>query len=98
MTNESVSSTKIVASKRKNLWIISSFFGIFCAFLIGVLTYVADSNSPQESLNPAPANSYYNLLVQGFQSGQLNMKMQAPPELATLADPYNPNHSWDTGY
>lgn len=71
-------------------------FGIVCAILIGAVTWAVDSDSPQESLNPNPANSYYNLLVQGFQAGQLNMKMQTPPEFAMLADPYNPAHRWDT--
>ncbi|HEV8073378.1 MAG TPA: hypothetical protein VGP21_04530, partial [Opitutaceae bacterium] len=37
-----------------------------------------------------PADAYYNLLVQGFQSGQLNLKQEAPPGLARLADPYDP--------
>ena len=35
-------------------------------------------------------DSYYNLLVQGFRDGQLNMKREAPPGLARLADPYDP--------
>jgi tetratricopeptide (TPR) repeat protein len=37
-----------------------------------------------------PADAYYNLLVQGFRSGQLNLKQEAPPGLAQLADPYDP--------
>jgi tetratricopeptide (TPR) repeat protein len=37
-----------------------------------------------------PADAYYNLLVQGFRSGQLNLKQEAPPGLANLADPYDP--------
>ena len=53
---------------------------------------------PEESLNSDPANSYYNLLVQGFQSGHLNMKIDTPPEFAKLADPYdNRTHNWNTG-
>lgn len=73
-----------------------AIFSIFCSFLIGVLTWVTDSYSPQ--INPDPADSYYNLLVQGFQSGQLNMKMDTPPEFAKLVDPYSPVHNWDQGY
>lgn len=73
-----------------------AIFSAFCSFLIGVLTWVTDSYSPQ--VNPDSTNSYYNLLVQGFQSGQLNMKMDTPPEFAKLADPYSPMHSWDQGY
>ena len=34
---------------------------------------------------------YYNLLVQGFRAGQLNLKKEVPPGLAALADPYDPS-------
>ena len=77
---------------------IFALFSVFCATLIGVLTWEYDSYAPQDAvLDPDPANSHYNLLVQGFQSGQLNMKLDAPPEFATLADPYNPKHVWYSG-
>ena len=48
--------------------------------------------------------AYYNLLVQGFRVGQLNMKVEAPPGLAQLADPYDPANVnyfrpvWDMSY
>jgi tetratricopeptide (TPR) repeat protein len=32
----------------------------------------------------------YNLLVEGFQQGQLNLNKEAPPGLALLPDPYDP--------
>lgn len=73
-----------------------ALFSILSCFLIGVLTWATDSYCPR--LNPDPSNSDYNLLVQGFQSGQLNMKVNTPPEFAKLADPYSPTHSWDTGF
>jgi tetratricopeptide (TPR) repeat protein len=41
-------------------------------------------------LDSSPEKAYYNLLVQGFRSGQLSLKMEAPPGLAQLADPYDP--------
>jgi hypothetical protein len=34
------------------------------------------------------SDTYYNLLVQGFQSGQLTVQREPPPELVRLADPY----------
>jgi tetratricopeptide (TPR) repeat protein len=37
-----------------------------------------------------PADAYYNQLVQGFRSGQLNLKREVPPGLTKLADPYDP--------
>lgn len=85
-------------SRGESLWRNFAFFSIFSAFIIGIITWATDANSPQESLNPDPANSYYNLLVRGFQSGQLNMKVDTPPELAKLIDPYNPDHIWNSSY
>ncbi len=35
-------------------------------------------------------DSYYNLLVRGFRVGQLNLKTEVPPQIAQLADPYDP--------
>jgi len=56
---------------------------------MGVYAYTAHSGFVvQSSLNPA--DSYYNLLVQGFRAGQLNLKTDVPPGLAQLANPYDP--------
>jgi DNA-binding TFAR19-related protein (PDSD5 family) len=38
-----------------------------------------------------PADSYYNLLVQGFREGHLSVKKAVPTGFARLADPYDPN-------
>lgn len=35
---------------------------------------------------------YYNLLLDGFLDGHLYMKVDVPPELLRLADPYNPKN------
>jgi tetratricopeptide (TPR) repeat protein len=57
--------------------------------VIGV--YVRSANSGViESFGLKAENTYYNLLVQGFRAGQLNLKTEVPPGLAQLADPYNP--------
>lgn len=37
-----------------------------------------------------PARLYYNLLVEGFQSGHLSLQAAVPPGLAALANPYDP--------
>jgi tetratricopeptide (TPR) repeat protein len=37
------------------------------------------------------ADNYYNLLVQGFRAGQLNLTREVPPALARLANPYDPS-------
>ena len=64
-------------------------------FLPGALNRAA-----LELKSPPAEDSYYNLLVQGFRAGQLNMKREAPPGLAQLADPYDPavNAAYIVGY
>jgi tetratricopeptide (TPR) repeat protein len=60
-----------------------------CALVVGVYAYTAHEGAvTQVSLDAA--GSYYNLLVQGFRAGQLNLKKEVPPVLAQLADPYTP--------
>jgi tetratricopeptide (TPR) repeat protein len=43
-----------------------------------------------ESWRRNAADEYYNLLLQGFRVGQLNLKKDVPSGLAQLADPYDP--------
>ena len=64
-------------------------FGLACALVVGIYCW---SSQPgfHEVVNSQAKDSYYNLLVQGFQAGQLNVKREAPPELAGLANPYDP--------
>ena len=40
--------------------------------------------------NPSAKAAHYNLQVDGFLSGQLNLKKEAPPQLAQMANPYDP--------
>ncbi len=61
-----------------------------CASVIAVYIGIArEGAETQPSLNPA--GSYYNLLVQGFRAGQLNLKKEVPARLAEMADPYTPS-------
>lgn len=60
-----------------------------CVLVMGVYVYMAQSGTV-ELQSPNAAETYYNLLVQGFRAGQLNLKKDAPPGLAQLADPYDP--------
>jgi tetratricopeptide (TPR) repeat protein len=60
-----------------------------CVLVLGVYAYAAQSGM-MESLTLKAADTYYNLLVQGFQAGQLSLNKEAPPGLAQLADPYDP--------
>lgn len=60
-----------------------------CALVVGIYAYAAREGAvTQPSLNAA--GSYYNLLVQGFRAGQLNLKKEVPAKLAEMADPYTP--------
>lgn len=60
-----------------------------CALIIFVFVWVANSGMLELWGNGAK-DTYYNLLVQGFLSGQLDINRKAPLELMQLNDPYNP--------
>jgi tetratricopeptide (TPR) repeat protein len=61
-----------------------------CALVVATYTFMARSG-PMELLSPHAANTYYNLLVQGFRARQLSVKKEVPPGLTQLADPYTPS-------
>jgi Flp pilus assembly protein TadD len=63
-----------------------------CALVVGVFGLIACTRD-SELGNRTAADAYYNLLVSGFRSGQLNLKQEAPAGLATLPDPYDPEAS-----
>jgi tetratricopeptide (TPR) repeat protein len=78
-----------IADTMKNAWIS---LATVCALVLGVYAYMAQSPpwEPWESLSPNATNTYYNLLVQGFRAGQLNLKKDVPPGFMKLANPYDP--------
>ncbi len=63
--------------------------GVVCALVVAVFLASAHPGLI-ERLGGGPARSYYNLLVEGFQAGQLSLRKEVPPALARLADPYDP--------
>jgi tetratricopeptide (TPR) repeat protein len=67
----------------------SGILGAVCMLVIGIYACMVQSGV-LESLSLNAADAYYNLLVQGFRAGQLNVKKEVPPGLAQLADPYDP--------
>jgi len=80
---------KVDTRERKSQWMQGGFLASVCALVIGVYAYTARSGYVvSTSLNAG--DEYYNLLVQGFRAGQLNLKKEVPPGLAQLADPYDP--------
>ena len=62
--------------------------GAVCVLVIALYAYMAQSGV-LELLSPNPAESYYNLLVEGFRSGRLSLKKEVPLGLTQLADPYD---------
>ena len=70
----------------KNAW---TSLAAVCVLVIGVYAYMAQSGVLELS-SPNAADTYYNLLVQGFRAGQLSLKKEVPPGFAQLADPYDP--------
>jgi tetratricopeptide (TPR) repeat protein len=92
---------KASAPKGDIQWIYHAVFGVVCALVIGIFTWSAETGF-LELASPHAEDSYYNLLVQGFRAGQLNVKRETPPGLAQLADPYDPavnaSYIWDERY
>jgi len=70
-------------------WMRHVVFGLVCALVIGVFAWSAEPGALKFK-SPRTEDSFYNLLVRGFRAGQLNLKREAPPGLAQLADPYDP--------
>jgi tetratricopeptide (TPR) repeat protein len=60
--------------------------GVVCLAIMGLWVWIVEP----AGLDSHSDKPYYNLLVQGFQAGQLNLKLEAPAKLAHLADPYDP--------
>jgi Flp pilus assembly protein TadD len=73
----------------KTQWTHPAVLAAACALIIGVFGWSTESGLLESACSRAE-ESYYNLLVQGFRAGQLNLKREAPPGLAHLADPYDP--------
>jgi len=82
-------------------WMYHAIFAMVCALVIGIFAWSAKPGF-LELARPRAEDTYYNLLVQGFRAGQLNVKREAPPGLTQLADPYDPavnaSHIWDARY
>ena len=92
---------KVSAPEVNNQWPGRAVFGMVCALVIGIFAWSAESGF-LESASPSAKDTYYNLLVQGFRAGQLNVNREAAPGLTRLADPYDPaantSYVWDTRY
>ncbi len=88
MVGETSDIREATASEGKSRWAHWAVFGAVCVLIIGFFAWSAKSGLT-ELLSSQRAGSYYNLLVQGFRAGQLNLKQEVPPGLAQLANPYD---------
>ena len=76
-------------TERRTRWARWSLLAAVYALVVVVLAWETRSGM-WEGASSNAADSYYNLLVQGFRAGQLNLKREVPPGFARLADPYDP--------
>jgi hypothetical protein len=65
-----------------------------CAAIIAGYFWCAYPAVPQYGLFD-PSQQHFNQLVAGFRSGQLSLKQSPAPEMARLADPYDPAQNGD---
>jgi hypothetical protein len=65
--------------------------GAVCVLVLGFYAWTARPKARQMYGISDPAEAYYNQLVQGFRSSQLNLKRDVPLGLTKLADPYDPS-------
>src|SRR5580698_8066559 len=62
---------------------------VICAGIVASYAWMARPAIPQYGLLE-PGQQHFNQLVAGFRSGHLSLAQAPPPELAKLADPYDP--------
>jgi hypothetical protein len=70
-------------------FILGALLVLSCLFTLYIYILLAKSGV-SEIGNDNPKQSTYNLLVDGFRSGQLNLKKEVPGGLIQLPDPYDP--------
>jgi Flp pilus assembly protein TadD len=66
----------------------STILGVVCAMVIGIVLWFADPASTLAQHSQAK-DAPYNLLVQGFQTGQLNLNIPPPPGLLNFSNPFD---------
>jgi hypothetical protein len=77
------------AARPRRRWLHPAIVGVICVAIIALYAWIAGFNQWQLGAKDS-GHAYYNLLVQGFRSGQLNLKVEIPAGLARLPDPYDP--------
>lgn len=70
---------------------------VFFCGIVWIYLFLAGGYKNQPYGFSSQSVRYYHLLVDGFLAGQTNLKLEPPPELAKLADPYDPAQRGDLG-
>src|SRR5579885_3682577 len=85
-------SGQIPEGKRISLRKQCVLLAALCIATIAIFGRIANSGM-LECLGSSAQDSYYNLLVDGFRNGQLNLKLNVPEGFARLQNPYDYNAS-----
>ncbi len=75
---------------RRRSWVEAAGVTAIVAAVVWFYAYLATSHMAHPFKFNQGATDYYHHLVAGFMEGQLSMTISPDPELATLADPYDP--------
>jgi hypothetical protein len=78
------------AAKRAGYWQLENWLIVLLMAGIGAFYFWTVAPEGPRSLVGKESASYYNLLARGFLKGQLALDTPADPELARLANPYDP--------
>jgi tetratricopeptide (TPR) repeat protein len=101
MTDKKANPGVIRARTANSQWTECTILAIVCTLVIAIFVWSAEPGFLELS-SPRAEDAYYNLLVQGFRAGQLNVKRDPPPGLSALANPYDPNlnnaYAWDRSH
>jgi tetratricopeptide (TPR) repeat protein len=81
---------KAEAPRGKSGWMQRGILAAVCALVVVGYACAAHPGIPLSGKMSA-ADNYYNILVQSFRAGQLNLKKESPPRFASLPDPYDPS-------
>jgi Flp pilus assembly protein TadD len=89
MKGKALDHKKVLAAEGRTHWPGCVVLAVICVSVVCLLGLCAKSGM-LEYWGSGADKSYYNLLVQSFRAGQLDLKIDAPAGLAQLADPYDP--------
>jgi hypothetical protein len=73
-------------------WLGRAVLCAACVAVVSIYFWIARPAVSQLG-NPTAREAYYNLLVDGFRDGHLYLKKEPPPEMARLANPYDPQQN-----